>query len=85
MRIRSGYIRILTGPALNSGRPPEEFILGRDELVLTVKSKDGASVNMDGPFEFATFTFPKGPKQEGLKKQVVQEQVEVDPGNRTKR
>ena len=43
MRIRSGYIRILTGPALNSGRPPEEFILGRDELVLTVKSKDAAS------------------------------------------
>jgi len=36
----------------------ERYIFGRDELVLTLKSRSGASINIDGPFHRQSFTWP---------------------------
>ena len=42
----------------------ERYILGRDNVVATVKSVDGASVNIDGPLELKTFLFDRAPADE---------------------
>jgi hypothetical protein len=51
----------------------ETYILGQPDLVFTIKSASGASVNIDGPFHLKLFDWPRlRPKAEHPQEKVIQ-------------